>query len=83
MIPARTTCYEGWTRQYYSYLMAEYFNHVGRTEYICVDHDPEGVAGSAADQNGVLMYFTEACCGALPCPNYVEGNEVTCVVCTK
>ncbi len=31
----------------------------------------------------VLFYNVEAVCGSLPCPNYVNGWEITCVVCTK
>ncbi|KAI8520392.1 hypothetical protein Bbelb_001460 [Branchiostoma belcheri] len=83
MIPARNTCYSGWTREYHGYLMAQYYNHNSPKEYVCVDEQPEVMQGGHADQNGALFYPVEARCGSLPCPNYVEGRELTCVVCTK
>ncbi|XP_078681676.1 uncharacterized protein LOC144916423 [Branchiostoma floridae x Branchiostoma belcheri] len=52
-------------------------------EYVCVDGQPETVPGGDANQNGALFYLVEARCGSLPCPEYVEGRELTCVVCTK
>ncbi|CAH1228032.1 COL6A6 [Branchiostoma lanceolatum] len=83
MIPARNTCYSGWTQEYHGYLMAEYYNHAGAKEYVCVDEQPETVPGGHASHNGALLYPVEARCGSLPCPSYVEGRELTCVVCTK
>ncbi|XP_078697937.1 uncharacterized protein LOC144925718 [Branchiostoma floridae x Branchiostoma belcheri] len=83
MIPARNTCYSGWTREYHGYLMAGKYNHPGSKEYVCVDEQPEVMPGGQADQNGALFYPVEARCGSLPCPRYEEGRELTCVVCTK
>ncbi|XP_078619751.1 uncharacterized protein LOC144886845 [Branchiostoma floridae x Branchiostoma japonicum] len=82
MIPARNTCYSGWTREYRGYLMAE--DHtVHAKEFVCVDESPETVAGGHADHIGAGLYPVEAVCGSLPCPRYVNGRELTCVVCTK
>ena len=84
MIPAKLTCPDGWTKEYSGYLMAERYTHKGRTTYVCMDNVPEVILGGGVDKNGVLFYVTEATCGgALPCPNYAEGWEITCVVCTK
>ena len=83
MIPARTTCPEGWDKEYGGYVMAEAHNHKGRTTYVCVDGDPEVRAGGGANHDGALFYNAEAACGALPCPPYVHGRELTCVVCSK
>ncbi|XP_035686192.1 short-chain collagen C4-like isoform X2 [Branchiostoma floridae] len=83
MIPARNTCPTGWTQEYDGYLMAGHYNHPGAKEYVCVDEQPEAVTGGQANDNGALFYPVEARCGSLPCPNYVEGRELTCVVCTK
>eukprot|EP00058_Branchiostoma_floridae_P004813 XP_002590301.1 hypothetical protein BRAFLDRAFT_76554 [Branchiostoma floridae] len=83
MIPARNTCPTGWTQEYHGYLMAEYYNHAGAKEYVCVDEQPEVIQGGHANHNGALFYPVEARCGSLPCPHYVEGRELTCVVCTK
>ncbi|CAH1233008.1 Hypp557 [Branchiostoma lanceolatum] len=83
MIPARNTCPTGWTKEYGGYLMASRYSHVGAKEYVCVDGQPETIPGGDANQNGALFYPVEARCGSLPCPSYVEGRELTCVVCTK
>ncbi|XP_019637841.1 PREDICTED: short-chain collagen C4-like [Branchiostoma belcheri] len=82
MIPARNTCYSGWTEEYAGYLMASSYVH-NATEYVCVDNNPETVPGGQDNQGGAWFYPVEARCGTLPCPNYVEGRELTCVVCTK
>ena len=50
--------------------------------FVCLDDDPETIQGGAADKNGALFYLTEARCGSLPCPNYIDGRELTCVVCS-
>ncbi|XP_078618881.1 uncharacterized protein LOC144886236 [Branchiostoma floridae x Branchiostoma japonicum] len=83
MIPVRNTCYSGWTREYHGYLMTELYNHPSAKEFVCMDEQSETMQGGQADQNGALFYPVEARCGSLPCPNYVEGRELTCVVCTK
>ena len=63
--------------------MAEKYENKGRTTYVCLDGDPEVRAGGGADMNGALFYNTEAACGSLPCPPFVQGREITCVVCSK
>ena len=84
MIPAKLTCPDGWTNEYSGYLMAERYTHKGRTTYVCMDNAPEVILGGGLDKDGALFYVTEATCGgSLPCPSYVEGWEITCVVCTK
>ena len=55
---------------------------IGKKMFVCLDDDPETIQGGAADLNGALFYLTEARCGPLPCPNYVDGRELTCVVCS-
>ncbi|XP_078581552.1 uncharacterized protein LOC144864975 [Branchiostoma floridae x Branchiostoma japonicum] len=83
MIPARKLCPQGWTREYHGYLMAGYHGHSSRTEFVCMDGEAEALPGGEGDENGALFYPVEARCGSLPCPPYVEGRELTCVVCTK
>ena len=83
MIPARNVCPSGWTMEYKGYLMTEHYNHKGRTQFICVDGEPDVETGTNANLNGALLYFVEGHCGALPCAPYVQGKELTCVVCTK
>ncbi|XP_078617600.1 uncharacterized protein LOC144885553 [Branchiostoma floridae x Branchiostoma japonicum] len=82
MIPARLSCPSGWTREYKGYLMTERYNH-NRSEFVCVDGEPETRPGGQGNVDGALFYPVEASCGSLPCPNYVQGRELTCVVCTK
>ena len=85
MFPAKMTCPSGWTKEYHGYLMASHFNHKSSTEFVCVDRNPEIVPGSIANQNGVLFYPVEGVCdpGNLPCSPYIQGAELTCVVCSK
>ena len=83
MIPAFTECVHGWTKEYGGYLTAGHHAHKGRTEYVCMDGDPEADPAGYRDEDGALFFAVEAACGSLPCPNYVGGREITCVVCTK
>ena len=82
MVPAKYTCPSGWIREYYGYLMAEFYNYQ-RTQFTCIDTALKPVAGSTANQNGLLFYFVEGRCGSLPCPPYDESKELSCAVCTK
>lgn len=84
MIPGRNQCYAGWSQEYSGYLVSEHYGHKGASEYICLDDKPETLeSGRNSNDNGKLLYFTEVRCGSLPCPPYVEGRELTCVVCSK
>ena len=88
MIPAKYTCPSGWTSEYRGYLMAERFDYK-RGEYICMDELAEARAGgSVGNEDGALLHHVEGRCpqggglGNLPCLPYVDGLELTCVVCT-
>ncbi|XP_076454535.1 uncharacterized protein LOC143289450 [Babylonia areolata] len=82
MIPATRTCPSGWTAQYTGYLMTGYWNHRGRTEFVCVDEGREFRQGGGANKNGALFYPSIIHCGSLPCPPYAANKVVTCVVCS-
>ena len=82
MIPAKTSCPSGWTREYYGYLMSEHKNH-WRTLYTCVDKDMESVPGSQNHINGGHFYHVEAHCNGVVCPPYNNFKELNCVVCSK
>ena len=82
MIPGRITCEQGYTREYYGYLMTEYTGH-RRSTHICVDVNAESLPGNVANTNGDLFYFVEVVCNGISCPPYKDGYEVTCVVCTR
>ena len=83
MIPGKYTCPQNWIREYYGYLMADYYNHAGRSTYECVDATPETISGGNANHNGALFYHVEPRCGSLPCPPYDQQKEMTCAVCTR
>ena len=84
-IPGRIDCFSGWTKEYDGFLMGDHHSHAKASDYTCVDSDPEAIQGNAHDQDGHLLYFVEANCGSasLPCPPYVHGREIACVMCTK
>ena len=82
MIPGTYICPSDWTREYYDYLMSERHNYQ-RSTVECMDVALEIVAGGHANLNGALFYHIEPRCGVLPCPPYVQRNEITCTVCSK
>jgi len=82
MIPAWKKCPSKWTKEYSGYLMAQR-NDQRSSSFDCVDEAPEAVNGGHRNMDGALFYKVEAVCGSLPCPKYVHGRELTCVVCTK
>ena len=83
MIPARNQCYRGMHTEYIGYLMSENSVHKGRTEFICMDGQPESDPAGFRNEDGALFMNVEGVCGSLPCPPYVPRREITCVVCTK
>jgi hypothetical protein len=82
MIPAKSTCPSGWTREYYGYLMAESESGF-RTMYTCVDKDMESVSGSENDVVGGHFYHVEVSCNGFTCRPFNDGKELNCVVCSK
>ncbi|XP_013421313.1 short-chain collagen C4-like [Lingula anatina] len=82
MIPAKMTCPASWTKEYDGYLMSSHHTQK-KSQFVCVDKAPEVMDGGDGDQNGALFYIVEAQCGSLPCPSYLSGKEITCVVCSK
>ena len=83
MIPAKASCPQTWTREYYGYIMAARHNHY-RSTFECVDEDQESVPGSQGNQMSATLYHAEVACeSALPCPEYDGRYELNCVVCTK
>ena len=81
MIPAKTQCPSGWTREYYGYLTTEHEGHY-RASYDCVDVNAEGV-GSSGDENGAVLYYVASTCVGFLCPPYEHDRALSCVVCTK
>ena len=82
MIPAKYTCPDGWTREYYGYLMSEHVDN-SRSTYECVDVSFGSVAGRESGLNGGHFYHVEAHCSGMACPPYNNFRELSCVVCSK
>ena len=81
MLPGRNQCYNDWQLEYTGFLMSDYYGYSSK-EYACVDAYPETLNSGSTNANGALFYFVEARCGALKCPPYIEGREITCAVCS-
>ena len=86
MIPGRVTCYDGWTLEYQGYVVGAYEGYSGGSEFVCLDSNIDPLQGGAANNDEHLFYVVEVQCGShggLPCPPYVQGRELACVVCSK
>ena len=83
MIPGRNMCYNGWTTQYQGFLASSYYKQPAQTDYVCMDDSVEYLSTGAGNTNGALFYPVLGSCGALQCPPYVEGEPLTCVVCSR
>ena len=85
MIPARTQCPDGWTMEYGGYLAsdASHDKNRKRSSYVCLDEVPEVAAGGTHQQDQATIYPVEVQCETLPCSLYINGRELTCVVCSK
>ena len=83
MVPARTTCFQGWHMEYTGYLMAGMDDRLGSHNHICMDSLPEFIPNGSANNNQHILYLVQVQCGSLPCPPYVKGRELACVVCSK
>ncbi|KAK3108437.1 hypothetical protein FSP39_007960 [Pinctada imbricata] len=80
---SRKNCYGGWNKEYQGYLMAGFHNDNRASKYICLDENPDTLPGGRSNTDGYVLYAVEGRCGTLPCPPYVEGRELTCVVCSQ
>lgn len=69
--------------EYKGYLVSGAKTHKARTQYICMDGEPEAEESGYRNEEGTLFYSVDGVCGSLPCPPYIAGRELTCVVCTK
>ena len=81
-IPAKVNCPANWTREYYGYLLTEYYGHSGRLMYECIDKDPERKA-SASSSSAYLYHVEPVCNNGLSCAPYDSSKELTCVVCSR
>ena len=83
MIPGRKTCYDGWSREYWGYLMSSRHSNKQQMNFYCIDADPEFLTGGSANTNGYILYLVEIREKGNIFPPYVNGRELPCVVCTK
>ncbi len=84
MVPGKSFCPAGFTREYYGYLMSEKVLEEAhkRSTFECVDKDLESVHGSSHAQYPGLFGHVEAVCNALACPPYNNYKEINCAMCT-
>lgn len=83
MIPGTVDCPEGWTTEYFGYLMAGR-EDLHTSSFICVDRNATTLEGSEGHTpNSADVYRVEVDCGVIPCPPYSSEKELTCVVCSK
>ena len=84
MIPAKTTCPTGWTREYYGYLMTE-SRIYKRFTFECVDVNMEMVPGTRGHHDAGHFFHVEAVCSGIPCGPSAYNNykELTCALCSK
>ena len=68
MLPAKTSCPESWTREYYGYLMSGTIGNSGHSSFVCVDRAYELVPGSQGHRNSGHLHHVEAVCGTMQCP---------------
>ena len=81
MIPVKIHCPSGWTVEYTGYLMSEGSSDT-RSNYECVDHDPQSVPGlGGLNVMSFLSHVEPVCSGS--CPPYYAERELTCVVCSR
>ena len=85
MIPGRKECFGNWKQEYTGYLYGGHPTHEAASEYLCMDGNPDHLKKVSSSFKGkALLYSVHASCNdALPCPPYVNGREMTCVVCSK
>ena len=89
MIPARTSCALGWTREYYGYLVSQSYNQSNvenlRSPLTCADKDFTYDANFESSTNYAYLYKVTASCNGLPCSanKYERKKNLECVVCTK
>ena len=53
MVPAHNKCHDGWTREYYGFVMAADSSH-RKGDYICMDRDMKTLPGHATNQDSHL-----------------------------
>ncbi|XP_072018580.1 uncharacterized protein [Amphiura filiformis] len=82
MMPATTHCPTGWTREYAGYLVAARYDQV-RTEYVCLDREPETIPETGGKENGASYFFHVEVVRSQGMPaEYKTGKDLTCAICS-
>ena len=86
MIPAESTCPNGWQLQYQGYLM-NYHHGTQAGNVICVNDQALGISPSsdAGIRKIVSQYLSHVVidCKTFPCPPLNHAELLKCVVCSK
>lgn len=83
MIQGRKTCYGNWRMEYTGYLMGGHPSNTANPEYVCIDGNPDHIKVHSLTNEGILYSVYSKCNGATSCPPYVDGRDMTRVVCSK
>ncbi|XP_031561473.1 uncharacterized protein LOC116297394 isoform X2 [Actinia tenebrosa] len=82
MIPARNVCPRTGDRQYHGYLMSQKHDY-GKSEFICVDVEAEGIPNTRNPNGDAFLHLTEFKCGSPSCRGYQQHKALSCSVCTE
>jgi len=81
MIPGRSACPAGWTRQYYGYIMTEYGgNDNSRYQFECIDKNM--IPAASGKKHGGVALRKVGTSKGMP-SGYRTNKEVNCVLCAK
>ncbi|KAL4223288.1 hypothetical protein ACF0H5_016759 [Mactra antiquata] len=65
------------------YIVGSYDRHPHPVDWICLDRRPDVVVGGKTNDDEGALSLVDASCGkSLECPPYIDGREITCVVCS-
>ena len=82
VVPSKYSCPTSWSREYYGYLMAGYFDN-SRSQFICVDYAFKATFGLRNNKDGLKYNKAEGRCGSLLCHPFDSNKKFTYVACTK
>ncbi|XP_072023269.1 uncharacterized protein [Amphiura filiformis] len=81
MMPATMECPSKWTREYAGYMAAARWNHP-RTEYVCLDRNPETIRGTNTPDPISYFFPVEVVSSSGLPSEYETGHDLTCAICT-
>ncbi|VDI15950.1 Hypothetical predicted protein [Mytilus galloprovincialis] len=84
MIPGRKECTSDWEKEYNGYLFGGNPKFKSGSEYVCIDEVPERRKKATSwSEKPILKPVHSKCNEVMPCPPFIDGRVLTCVVCSK